>query len=77
MRIFRSENPDGPYDPQMTLVMFKTVSGENIGSFIHFATHPNSFPFFEPLILTVPFTGFPDVILYSDINATLSFAEAI
>ncbi|MBR2500211.1 MAG: neutral/alkaline non-lysosomal ceramidase N-terminal domain-containing protein [Clostridia bacterium] len=40
--VILGQNPDGPYDPQMTLVMFKTQDGENIGSFIHFATHPTS-----------------------------------
>jgi len=34
------QNPDGPYDPTMTVVTFKTLNGDNIGSLVHFATHP-------------------------------------
>ena len=35
-----SQNPDGPYDPQLTVVAFKTPEGEFIGSFVHFGAHP-------------------------------------
>lgn len=38
--IILGQNPDGPYDPQMTVIAFKTIDGENIGSLVHFATHP-------------------------------------
>ena len=38
--IILGQNPDGPYDPQMTILSFKTTDGENIGTFIHLAIHP-------------------------------------
>ncbi|MBQ5777881.1 MAG: hypothetical protein IIV97_03575, partial [Oscillospiraceae bacterium] len=40
--VILGQNPDGPYDPTMTIISFKTVSGENIGSLIHFAAHPTA-----------------------------------
>lgn len=36
------QNPDGPYDPTMTVISFKSTAGENIGSIVHFATHPTA-----------------------------------
>ena len=36
------QNPDAPYNPTMTVVNFKAVTGENIGSIVHFAAHPTS-----------------------------------
>ncbi|MBR5247651.1 MAG: neutral/alkaline non-lysosomal ceramidase N-terminal domain-containing protein [Lachnospiraceae bacterium] len=41
-QVILGQNPDGPYDPTMTLIHFKAVTGENIGSIIHFAAHPTS-----------------------------------
>ncbi len=40
--VILGQNPDGPYDPQMTVISFKTTDGENIGSIIHFAAHPTA-----------------------------------
>ena len=40
--ILLGQNPDAPYDPTMTAITFKTVSGENIGTIIHFAEHPTA-----------------------------------
>ncbi len=40
--VILGQDPNGPYDPQMTVVSFKTTNGENIGSFIHFAAHPTA-----------------------------------
>lgn len=40
--VILGQNPDGPYDPTMTLVCFKTHSGEYIGSIVHFAAHPTA-----------------------------------
>ncbi|MBQ5777591.1 MAG: neutral/alkaline non-lysosomal ceramidase N-terminal domain-containing protein, partial [Oscillospiraceae bacterium] len=40
--VILGQNPDGPYDPTMTIISFKTVSGANIGSLIHFAAHPTA-----------------------------------
>ncbi len=36
------QNPDGPYDPTMTVVTFKTIGGDTIGTMIHFAAHPTA-----------------------------------
>ncbi len=35
-------NPDGPYDPTVTLISFKALDGTNIGSIAHFAAHPTA-----------------------------------
>lgn len=35
-------NPDGPYDPTVTLICFKALDGANIGSIAHFAAHPTA-----------------------------------
>lgn len=35
-------NPDGPYDPTVTLITFKALNGEHIGSIAHFAAHPTA-----------------------------------
>ena len=40
--VILGQNPEGPYDPTMTAIRFKTVSGENIGTIIHFACHPTA-----------------------------------
>lgn len=40
--IILGQNPDGPYDPVMTVIAFQTVEGEKIGSVVHFATHPTA-----------------------------------
>lgn len=37
--IILGQNPDASYDPTMTLMYFKTVDGEPIGTVIHFAAH--------------------------------------
>ena len=39
-KISLGQNPDGPYDPQLTVVAFKSTEGKYIGSFVHFAAHP-------------------------------------
>ena len=36
------QNPNGPYNPTMTVINFKAVTGENIGSIVHFAAHPTA-----------------------------------
>ena len=36
------QNPEGPYNPTMTVIHFKAVTGENIGSIVHFAAHPTA-----------------------------------
>lgn len=41
-RVILGQNPDGPYNPTMTAILFKTINGENIGTIIHFAAHPTS-----------------------------------
>ncbi len=35
-------DPDGPYDPTVTLICFKALDGTNIGSIAHFAAHPTA-----------------------------------
>ena len=40
--VILGQNPNGPYDPTMTLISFKTLTGENIGSIAHFAAHPTA-----------------------------------
>ena len=40
--VILGQNPDGPYDPTMTAIQFKTPNGENIGTIIHFACHPTA-----------------------------------
>lgn len=39
-KVILGQNPSGPYDPTMTGIVFKTPSGENIATIIHFAMHP-------------------------------------
>jgi len=41
-QVILGQNPDGPYSPTMTAMVFKSTTGENIGTIIHFATHPTS-----------------------------------
>ncbi len=38
--VILGQNPDGPYDPTMTVITFKNTSGKNLGTIVHFATHP-------------------------------------
>lgn len=38
--IHLGQNPEGPYDPTMTAMVFKTPEGKYIGTIIHFAMHP-------------------------------------
>jgi len=38
--VILGQNPEGPYDPKMTALVFKDTDGKNLGSIIHFATHP-------------------------------------
>lgn len=40
--VILGQNPDGPYDPIMTVIHFQAVSGEKIGSIVHFAAHPTA-----------------------------------
>ncbi len=40
--VILGQNPDGPYDPTMTVIHFRSVSGEKIGTIVHFAAHPTS-----------------------------------
>lgn len=40
--VILGQNPDGPYDPTMTVVTFKTTDGDTIGTMIHFASHPTA-----------------------------------
>ena len=40
--VILGSNPDGPYDPTVTLISFKTLDGANIGSIAHFAAHPTA-----------------------------------
>lgn len=41
-QIILGQNPDGPYNPRMTVIHFKNVTGESIGSIVHFAAHPTA-----------------------------------
>ena len=41
-RVILGQNPQGPYDPTMTVITFRKLDGDNIGSIIHFAMHPTS-----------------------------------
>lgn len=41
-QVILGQNSDGPYDPRMTALVFKDNNGNNLGSVIHFATHPTS-----------------------------------
>ncbi len=50
------QNPNGPYDPTMTAIMFKTPNGECIGTIVHFACHPTSAG--EYLSITRDWPGF-------------------
>lgn len=36
------QDPNGPYNPTMTVIHFKAVTGESIGSIVHFAAHPTA-----------------------------------
>lgn len=40
--VILGQTSEGLYDPKMTALVFKTVSGENIGTLIHFACHPTA-----------------------------------
>lgn len=40
--VILGQDPNGPYNPTMTVISFKAVTGENIGSIIHFAAHPTA-----------------------------------
>lgn len=39
-RVELGQNPDGPYDPTMVAISFKSEDGKNLGTIIHFACHP-------------------------------------
>lgn len=41
-QVILGQNPEGPYDPTMTVMSFQSLTGEMIGSIIHFATHPTA-----------------------------------
>ena len=41
-RVILGQNPQGPYDPTMTVITFRDLDGGNIGNIIHFAMHPTS-----------------------------------
>ena len=38
--VILGQNPEGPYNPKMTALVFKDTEGNNIGSIIHYAAHP-------------------------------------
>lgn len=38
--VILGQNPDGPYNPKMTALVFKDTDGNNIGTLVHFAAHP-------------------------------------
>lgn len=38
--VILGQNPEGPYDPIITAIVFRSVSGNTIGSILHFAVHP-------------------------------------
>ena len=40
--IILGQNPDGPYDPTLTVINFRSLNGENIGCITHLALHPTS-----------------------------------
>lgn len=40
--VILGQNPDGPYDPTMTVLRFQSLTGQPIGSIVHFAVHPTS-----------------------------------
>lgn len=40
--VILGQNPDGPYDPSMTVIRFQTPEGVPICSIIHFAVHPTA-----------------------------------
>ncbi len=40
--VILGQNPDGPYDPTMTVISFCSVDNESIGSIVHFAAHPTA-----------------------------------
>lgn len=40
--VILGQNPQGPYTPLMTAIVFKSESGKYLGTIIHFATHPTS-----------------------------------
>lgn len=40
--VILGRNPDGPYDPTVTLITFKALDGTPIGSIAHFAAHPTA-----------------------------------
>ncbi len=39
-KVILGQNPDGPYDPTMTVIAFQTMTGQCIGSIVQFAAHP-------------------------------------
>lgn len=39
-KVILGQNPNGPYDPTMTLIHFKSTEGAPIGSIVHIAVHP-------------------------------------
>ncbi len=38
-KVILGQNPDGPFDPKMSAISFKTTDGEYIGTIIHYACH--------------------------------------
>ena len=40
--VILGQNPEGPYDPTMTLICFKSPEGKHLGSMVHFAAHPTA-----------------------------------
>lgn len=38
--VILGQNPDGPYDKNMTVITFKSQDGKNLGSIVHYAAHP-------------------------------------
>lgn len=40
--VILGQNPDGPYDPIMTVITFRAIGGNTIGTMIHFASHPTA-----------------------------------
>ena len=41
-QVILGQNPDGPFDPTMTVVRFQTLEGAPICSFVHYACHPTA-----------------------------------
>jgi len=38
--VILGQNPNGPFDNQMTVVTFKSENGKNLGSIVHYGAHP-------------------------------------